>query len=286
MIEVIFLLILALIWIIFATVQDLRSREVANWLNFSLIIFAIGFRFFFGLFSDNGFGLFYQGLIGLGIFFVLGNMFYYGRIFAGGDAKLLMALGTILPLSGSFMINLQYFFSFFILFLISGTIYGIIWSIFLMIKSFKEFKKEFSRQFLKLRKISIISVIVGIFFLISAFYLGILFLYLSLVFFVFPLLFVYSKTIDEACMIKTVNVGKLTEGDWLYNDIKIGKKTIKTSWDGLTKNEIAVIRKKLKTVRIRQGIPFVPVFLIAFVIFSYGILFGSQISTFFTGFFS
>lgn len=42
----VFLIVLCLIWIAFAVIQDLRKREIANWLNFSLIIFAIAFRFF------------------------------------------------------------------------------------------------------------------------------------------------------------------------------------------------------------------------------------------------
>ena len=71
MFETIFLMILGAIWILFSVVEDLRKREVANWLNFSLIVFALGFRFFYSLFSDVGFNFFYQGLIGLGIFFVL-----------------------------------------------------------------------------------------------------------------------------------------------------------------------------------------------------------------------
>lgn len=289
MIEVIFLLALALIWIIFASVQDLKQREVANWLNFSLIIFAMGFRFFYGLFGQQGFGLFYQGLIGLGIFFVLGNLFYYGRVFAGGDAKLLIALGAILPLSESFLVNAQYFFGFFVLFLVAGTVYGMIWSIVLTIRNFKEFKKEFKQQFRKLKIVSILSLIVGIVLLMLAFYLGSLFLYLSLLCFIFPLLLVYSKTIDEACMVKNVNVRKLTEGDWLYKAIRVGNKTIKASWDGLSKKDIEIIKKKYKTIKIKQGIPFVPVFLIAFIgfiiLFYYGILLGSQIS-FFSGFFT
>jgi len=196
-----------------------------------------------------------------------------------------MALGTILPLSESFLINARYFFSFLILFLVSGAIYGMIWSVVLAVKNYKEFKKEFPRQFKKLKIISIFLLAAGVFLLILAFYLGSLFLYLSLLCFAFPLLLIYSKTIDEACMVREVNVRKLSEGDWLYNDIKVGNKTIKTSWDGLSKNEIALIRKKYKTIKIKQGIPFVPVFLITFIIFSYGILFGSQIS-FFSGFFS
>ena len=266
MIEVIFLFSLALIWIIFATVQDLKSREVANWLNFSLITFAIGFRFFYGLFG-NGFGLFYQGLIGLGIFIVLGNLLYYSRMFAGGDAKLMIALGAILPLSEDFMINVSYFINFFIFFLVAGTVYGLIWSIVLMIRNFKEFKKEFPRQFRKANTLSIFMLIAGILLLSSAFYFGRLYLYLSILCFVFPLLLVYSKTIDEACMVKSLDTNKLREGDWLYKNTKVGKKIIKATWDGLSDKDIKLIKKKLKKIQIRQGIPFVPVFLISFIVF-------------------
>ena len=114
MFEVIFLFVLALIWIVFATIQDLRKREVANWLNFSLIIFALGFRFFYSLFSDIGFNFLYQGLIGFGIFFILGNLLYYGKMFAGGDAKLMIALGAVLPFSVVFRENLEIFLLFFV----------------------------------------------------------------------------------------------------------------------------------------------------------------------------
>src|SRR3989338_8270060 len=109
MYEVVFLFVLALVWIVFAVVQDLRKREIANWLNFSLIVFALGFRFFYSLFSTEDFRFFYQGLLGFGIFFLLGNLFYYGKAFAGGDAKLMIALGTILPFSESFFVNLEFF---------------------------------------------------------------------------------------------------------------------------------------------------------------------------------
>jgi len=119
MIEVIFLLILAFIWILIATISDIKTTEVPNWLNFSLIIFTLGFRFFYSLFSANNFNFFYQGLIGLGIFFIIENALYYGKMFAGGDAKLMLALGTILPLSINFFTNLEIFLSFLFLLLAS-----------------------------------------------------------------------------------------------------------------------------------------------------------------------
>jgi len=106
MLETIFLISLGLIWIIFAVVQDLKKREIANWLNFSLVIFALGFRLFYSLFGEFGYEFFYQGLIGFGVFFLLGNLLYYGKVFAGGDAKLMISLGAIIPFSKSLFTNI------------------------------------------------------------------------------------------------------------------------------------------------------------------------------------
>ena len=69
-------------------------------------------------------------------------------------------------------------------------------------------------------------------------------------------------------MVKRVHPKYLTEGDWLFKDVKVGKKTIKKSWDGLTKKDIRLLKKK-KFVMIRYGIPFSPSFLIAFIILIY-----------------
>ena len=66
-------------------------------------------------------------------------------------------------------------------------------------------------------------------------------------------------------MIKKIKTEKLREGDWLYSDEKIGKSVIKSSWDGLTKEEIRKLRKNFKEVRIREGVQFSPVFLISFM---------------------
>ena len=42
---------------------------------------------------------------------------------------------------------------------------------------------------------------------------------------------------------------------------------IKAKWDGLTKKEIHEIRKRYNQIKIREGIPFSPVFLISFILF-------------------
>ncbi len=285
MFEVIFLLVLGFIWILGATIQDIRKKEVANWLNFSLIIFALGFRFFYSLFSNTGFNFFYQGLIGLGIFFVLGNIFYYSRVFAGGDAKLMIALGTILPVSSSFFTNLGYFVIFLLIFFFIGAVYGIIWSLILLFKNTKAFSKKFKQLFRKNKNIIFVVMFLGLFFMILGFYQG-LFFFLGLLVFISPYFFIYAKAIDEAAMIRKINTKDLREGDWLYSRIKIGRKYIEPNWEGLSMKQIHDIRKKYRSIRIRQGVVFVPVFLISFIIFVYGILLGTRIvSSFFPGLF-
>ncbi len=270
MFHIIFLIFLALIWIIFAVIQDLRKREIANWLNFSLIIFALGFRFFYSLFSNSGFEFFYQGLIGLGIFFVLGNLLYYGRMFAGGDAKLLFALGAILPFSYNFNTNLNLFVLFLILFFFSGAIYGIFVSGFLISRNFKKFKKELSKQ-VRINKFSLVlSFLLFLVIMVLSFlvFSNLLIFYFGIFILVIPLLYLSAKSIDEVCMVKKISPKFLREGDWLYRDVKVGNKVLKKKWEGLSLKDIKLLRKK-KFVLIRHGIAFGPVFLISFLTFIY-----------------
>ena len=264
MYEIIFLAILGIIWIFFAVVQDLKTREIANWLNFSLIIFALGFRFFYSLFIGE-FGFFYQGIYGLGIFFIIGNLFYYGRIFAGGDAKLMIALGAVLPFKESFYENLNFFLIFLAVFLFVGAIYSLIISLWFSFRNFKSFKKEFKKQLIKLKKYYLLGLFLAIFLAFLGFVIEI-FLIFGVLVFVFLNLYIYAKAVDESSMIRKIKTGKLTEGDWLYKNTKVGRKTIKASWEGLNKSDIELLKKKYKEIKIRYGIPFSPVFLISFLI--------------------
>jgi Flp pilus assembly protein protease CpaA len=266
MYEMIFLWALTLIYIISAVIQDIKTKEIANWISFSLMVFALGFRFFYSLFQGDGFVFFYNGLIGLAIFFVIGNLLYYGKVFAGGDAKLMISLGTILPYSSNIFSNIQGFFNFILIFLFVGFFYIFASSTFFCVKNFKSFKEEFLKQLKKNKKLMIIAACISILLLLFGFVeklsfaLGLLILFTSF-------LYLYSKAIDESCMIKEVKTQNLREGDWLYSNLKIGKKIINAKWEGINKKDIRDIKKKYKQVKIRQGIAFSPVFLISFIVF-------------------
>ena len=268
MYEIIFLLVLAAIWIIFATIQDLKTREIANWLNFSLVVFALGFRFFYSLFFQSGFEFFYQGLIGFVIFFILGNLLYYGKLFAGGDAKLLIALGTILPLSLDFDTNLRIFVLFLFLFLIIGAIYSLSVSFVLCLGNFRNFKREFSNLLKKNRRNIYLPMFLGLILMILG-YFEFFSLFFGIFIFIIPYLYFYSKAVEEVCMVKKIKISDLREGDWLYKNLKIGKKVLKVNWGGLTKKEINILKKNKKFVLIKQGIPFSPTFFVTFLVFVY-----------------
>lgn len=266
MYEIVFLAAMGFLWILFATISDLKTRSVPNWLSFSLIFFAIGFRFFFSLFSGNSFDFLYQGLLGFAIFLLIGNILYYGRMFAGGDAKIMIALGSILFFYSDLTANLQVSGLFFVLFLFTGAFYGMGWSIFLSITKFNDFKKEFNKQFKKKKRLILSSQALVLVVLLLAFFYSIIFFYFAMLVFLMPYLYLFAKAVDEACMVKKVKPSKLAEGDWLYKDVKVGKKTINAKWEGLSKKDIGLLKKHNKDVKIRQGIPFVPVFLISYTI--------------------
>jgi Flp pilus assembly protein protease CpaA len=276
MYEVIFLWCLALAYIVFAVIQDVKTREIANWLTFSLVIFALAFRFFFSLFEQDGFSFFLNGVIGFAIFFALGNLFYYARVFAGGDAKLMISLGAVLPLSAGLSSNFYNFVTFLLIFLFSGFAYILIASTVLCIRNFSAFKKEFSRQIKKNKKIFFIfNVFGGILLLFGFANIYLLFAGLLVIFITY--LYLYSKSIDEVCMIRNIQSVHLREGDWLYSDVKVGRNIIKASWDGLNKKDILEIKKRYKQTKIRQGIPFSPNFLISFIIFALLKIFNIQL---------
>jgi len=265
MIEVIFLYGLALIWLIFAVISDIKSSEIPNWLNFSLIIFAFGFRFFYSLFASTDFSFFYQGFIGFILFLALANLFYYCKMFAGGDMKLMISLGAVLPIFSTFSQNLKVLFIFIFLYLFVGAIYGLVMSISLSIIHAKNFRKGFVYLFKENKKLVMVSILFAIIFVFLSFYIISLF-YFGILLFVFPYFYLFLKSVDDFCMVRKVPVNKITIGDWLSEDVKIGKKLIRATWNGLSEEEIKVLRKRGRKFLIRYGIQFSPVFLISFIL--------------------
>jgi len=99
-----------------------------------------------------------------------------------------------------------------------------------------------------------------------------------LLFSYFLLLFV--RAVEKYIMLKWVHPSKLTEGDWIAKDIKVNNRFIVGPRSlGIEKRQIAQLKRlaaqgKVKKVQIKEGIPFVPSFFIAYV---FALLFGNVI---------
>jgi Flp pilus assembly protein protease CpaA len=206
-----FLFGLALIWIVFAVVQDLRKREVANWLNFSLVAFGLAYRFVYSsYFSEWMF--FVYGMMGFVLFYLIANIFYYSRIFAGGDAKLLMGIGVILPFE-SFSSLFVVGGGFIVLLFAAGAVYSLVYSLFLVGKHRSKFLAEFKKNFSRGENLLFAIFIALLFVVFTYFVIGFDFWMLLASVLLAALCFisiVYAKSLD-VCMIKLTRAGDLTE---------------------------------------------------------------------------
>lgn len=265
--EYYFLFGLAFVWTIFAVVQDLKTQEVSNWLNFSFIAVALAYRSFYAsAFSNLRF--FLLGLAGFGIFFVFAWVFYYSRVFAGGDAKLLMGYGVILPYTSYWSLLYLGLGFVFVLFFV-GAIYGLCYSFFISLRDWGRFSKEFRKNLHKLKWLFVVAVVLAVLF----FFLIEFLLWIALVLFLIGglVLYAYLRAVDKL-MVRLKRWDELQEGDWLERDVRIGRLVIKKSVHGLSLAEIKKIKRARKKVLIKEGIPFTPSFLGALGIMVYAYL--------------
>lgn len=266
----------ALFALIFASITDLKTREVPDFLSYSLMSAGIGINIIFTLvYWDYAYILY--SILGFVLFFIVGLLMFYTGQWGGGDSKILMGLGGLfgLRLDGNF----PFLVTFFVYILLAGAGYGLIWTIALAIKN----RKAFGRQFMKISHsqsfIRIRLLVFGIF-LIAA-----------MVFFMAPrslltygsagagflivltfYLFIGIKAVEKTCMIKDVTPDKLTEGDWIAKVVRYKGKYLCGPKDlGIEKKQIREIMKlykagKIKKITIKEGIPFVPSFLFGYIL--------------------
>ncbi|MEM4153132.1 MAG: A24 family peptidase [Candidatus Pacearchaeota archaeon] len=269
----ILLLIITAAYLIFASITDIKKREVPNWLSFSLIAIALTIRGLAALITLQ-FYYFVYAIISLVLFFSLSAILYYTKFFGGGDAKLLIALAiafatTPLYLSKTTPNQVNIFSEPFLLgFLINiftiGSIYSIIFVIFFAIKNKKKFSKEFKKIFDQTKTLRTSFLILASISLIISFFFNVFFLIFILTL-TFPYIYITIKAAENTSMIKKVSPSNLTEGDWLVQPIKLKNQKINPSVHGLSKRDIVLLKKHNKKVLIKYGLPFVPVFLISLI---------------------
>lgn len=274
------LIIVAMLFLAVASYTDLKKREVPDWLNFGLIFSALGLR---AIFSFNyGWEILLNGILGFLICFGIAYLFYFTNQWGGGDSKLLIGMGAIIGLGFDFknfsLINFDFsLIIFFIGLFLFGAVFALIWGIVLAIKTGKIFIKEFKKLLIDFKKWHYLSLILSLIFLIGNFFYNYLWPLI-----IFPLLGFYTicfvKVVEKTCFIKKLSAEQLVEGDWLAEDILINKKTIFNKDVALEKKDVWKLRhlqqeEKIKNVLIKEGIPFVPSFLLSYI----AIVFGKEI---------
>lgn len=269
--------IISFIVLFTGTITDFKTREVPDWLNYGLVISGVGLNLLFSVIYSNS-SFIINSIVGLLIFFGIAYIMFYAGQWGGGDSKILMGLGAMIGIDVGFKTP-QFLFLFFINALLVGAIYGLLWSIFLVFKNKRKFLKEIKKilsekNVVATKKFMLITLALFLllFFFIKIYYIKLLILSLAFLILTTFYLWAFVKAIEKSSMHKLVEPSKLTEGDWIVNDIIIDGKRITGPKDlGVSKSQIKKLiqfykQKKVKKILIKEGIPFVPSFLIAFIV--------------------
>ena len=285
----ILLVITAFLWLLFASISDLRTREVPDWISYSLIAIGISFNLISYVISSNT-SFLINPLFGFLLCFIIANLMYYSRQWGGGDAKLLMGLGILLssypkPFADIFnptLYDLPFIVTFLMNLLVIASLYGILWVIYLALKNYHKLKENFSKIMKQDKKARYIVSFVVLALLLFSFFIDEIIKFIvilsSLLLFTMFYFSLLIKSVEDVCMFKKLPVQKLTEGDWVLEKVYINKELIYTPRKtGLTKEDISLLmrhEKKIHYVIVKEGLPFVPAFLITLIV---SIIFGNII---------
>ncbi len=254
---------------------DLRWREVPDWLNYAAIAAGVSTRIFAFLTTFDWSWLI-AGASGMAIAFVIAWVMFHAGQWGGGDAKMLIALGAILGVTWSLKTGGG---AYFIDLLVAGAIYGILWTLVTALSHRQECGKQLRllHRTQGVRTARVIAIVAAVCLLLVSFFLPndmrLPLLILAIVIPTLVTLGVVIKAVEKGCMLKRVTPDRLTEGDWIVKDVKVGGKRITGPADlGISPSQIHSLRKfaaqgRIKTVLIKEGMPFVPSFALAFLLY-------------------
>jgi len=252
-------IITAVIFLTIASREDMKTREVPDYASYILIAAAIFIRVLWFM-LDWDFNILLWVPIAIGVLGGFSYLMYKGGQWGGGDVKVIVGIAIIassfpkeiIPFSINFLFNT----------LIVGAFYGIIAMLFLAIKNIRKLKFSTKEKLL-------LPIILAICILLP-YLLPPVISFLGILIIISLSSLIYIKKVEDKIMNVYVPIRKLTEGDWLVNDVKLnGKVYVKKRNIGLTISDLKKLNKvknKIKKVKIKIGIPFVPAFLISFLI--------------------
>ena len=269
-------ILIGFIGLVIGSYTDIRTREVPDWINYGMILTGFAVNVIYAIVFSKWSYIIYS-LLGFGLCLLISLMMFYTGQWGGGDSKMLMGLGALIGLKWS--IRNEFLMSFFVNIIIIGGIYGFAWSIFLALKNFNRVVSRWKRFSLNKGSINVRNIIFISSFIIIIFTLIMrnysLFIYMALISTLAIITFylwIFIRSIEEAVMIKAVPPNKLTEGDWIAENVYLKGKYLCGPNDlGISKKQIRELKKlyilgRIKKVLVKNGIPFVPSFLIAYAL--------------------
>jgi hypothetical protein len=275
------IIILVLIYLLIATISDIKTQEIPDFLNFSFIAIGI-FIYATKTILTGEIIYFLTSLITSLSFLTLGLIMYYTRQWGGGDGKILMGLGALIPVYPSILIEIfsprtyKYFgIDLLINLLLIGAIYGLLFATYLGIKHRKEYSKKLkelykAKKTKKLEKLfwaTVIIINILSYFLLKDNFQRIMILIFSSLFLLLNYLLIVLKAIEKITMYKMISTKKLREGDYIIKKLKKDEEILFTpTVHGVNKNQIQKIQENFSEVEILSGIAFAPAILISTIV--------------------
>ena len=269
------MLIVVLFILTVSSISDIKIREVPDMLSWGLVIIALSLRALFSF--VYGWELIVSGLIGFVICFGVSLILYYTGQWGGADSKLLAGMGAVIGIDFAF-VNLEGVVStgtgfdllaFVMLLLFAGAAYSLLWSIGLALMNQDKFIHEFRLLFYDSQgffKSALVIFLVGVLLGISKHWA---FASFGLIILLSYALFVGVVAVERGCFVQQRSVMKLVEGDWLVEKVR-GDKGATIYPKTLERTDLKKLldwyaKGVVKMVTIKEGVPFVPAFLVAYV---------------------
>jgi hypothetical protein len=289
-----FVFTMCFLGLLLGSITDLKKREVPDLLNFGLIVFGFGIASITSLVFWSTTSIL-SALLGFVFCFLVSCIMFYTGQWGGGDAKMLMAIGALVGIPFSLLrsflsllfsnpssITLQdipslFLFLFMVIFF--GGIFGFCWLLVLIVRHWHQFVPAYlsaleERHARRRRYIIYVLLLIffGIALLVQDFALQILSAVSALLLFVLYHSFLVIKVVEQIAFVKRIPVSHVTEGDWVAVDVIVDGKTIVSKKDlGMSREQLLELHHlarqgKISFVLVKYGIPFVPSFLIAFIV--------------------
>lgn len=279
-----------IIYITLASIEDIKKREVYDYLNFSLAFFILSAAIFHSFIIESIAPIKYAGF-GMLVGFSIGALLFYLGIWGGGDAKFILGFGASsfylmdFTLGNNTDVGLVYqygmvllsdFFSvllnFFLKYLI---ILDFIFIVLIILQFFMSKRKDEKKDLIFLLGMLFI-LLIGLYFEYDQWVL------VGLGFLAFILIFIAREGIFSSVYFKYKKALKhLNKGDKIDSEISIDNKTIvayEHARIGLSKEEIHLIKEKLNShnenndVLVRKSLPYGMLIALNFLMYMFKII--------------